>query len=195
MTLHVNEPDDPGSGLNIHLYYEGLSAPAVKLRRPGVLATLRRHGYTIDRPSSTHERAQGCALLNEHVPGLTVPAGTLTADRIIVARHRATGAIHGAADVGTESLKRWTLGRIRALAVLPDQRGKSLGLGLLHETPRLLRSGTLALLYGSCPEDQAPFYGRAGFYVTTPGQLLPLPSGDAAKNINKEAPCWFFRQP
>lgn len=186
------------STTDARLIHEGLSAAAVKMRRDGALADLRRHGYVIASAEDADERQRACELLNAHVPGLNVGAGEMEGSRITVARHRRTGAIHAAADLiphPKEHGLAGTVARVTALAVDPEHRGHHLGLAILHESPRLMRAGRLSMIYGACPEDQAAFYARGGYAVMRPGQVLDFPGGARAMNTNAEAPCWFYRHP
>nr|WDS96278.1 N-Acyltransferase superfamily [Kocuria sp.] len=175
------------------LIHEGLSGAAVKARRPAALNAARRRGYTIARPESATESEQGYALLNSTVPGLNDAAHAKGGGQLVVARKN--GTIAGAAWVGHDGMPGMTLVRLRALATHPEHRRQGIGLALLHEAPRLLEARRIQMIYGSCPEAEADFYGRAGFAVTFPGQPLLLPGNHAVLNSNTDAPCWFYRRP
>ena len=186
------------STTDARLIHEGLSTAAVKMRRDGALADLRRHGYVIARAEGDDERQRACDLLNTYVPGLNVGAGDMDGSCITVARHRRTGAVHAAADLILHPRDHGLAGnvaRITALAVDPEHRGHHLGLAILHESPRLMRAGSLSMIYGACSEDQAGFYARGGYAVMRPGQMLDFPGGVRALNPNTEVPCWFYRHP
>lgn len=184
------------STTDARLIHEGLSTAAIKMRRDGALADLRRHGYVIARAKDDDERQRACDLLNNaHVPGLNVGAGDMDGSRITVARHRRTGAVHAAADLSLDTERVGNVARITALAVDPEHRGRHLGLAILHESPRLMRAGSLSMIYGACSEDQAGFYARGGYAVMRPWQLIDFPGGKLGMNSNPEVPCWFYRHP
>ena len=183
------------STTDARLIHEGLSTAAVKMRRDGALADLRRHGYVIARAKDDDERQRACDLLNAHVPGLNVLAGSMDGSCITVARHRRTGDVHAAADLSLDTERVGNVARITALAVDPEHRGHHLGLAILHESPRLMRAGSLSMIYGACSEDQAGFYARGGYAVMRPWQLIDFPGGKLGMNSNPEVPCWFYRHP
>lgn len=183
------------STTDARLIHDGLSAAAIKMRRDGALADLRRHGYVIARAEGDDERQRACNLLQTHVLGLNVIAGDMDGSCITVARHRRTGAVHAAADLILDPRHVGNVARITALAVDPEHRGHHLGLAILHESPRLMRAGSLSMIYGACSEDQAGFYARGGYAVMRPGQLIDFPGGRRGMNPNPEVPCWFYRHP
>ena len=81
------------------------------------------------------------------------------------------------------------------VAVEPDWRGRGVGTVLLGTLPQMLgeRRGP-ALTVGSCAQEGARFYQRAGFTVLDPGEPLPFPLGGAwLANRNANHPCWFHR--
>lgn len=84
---------------------------------------------------------------------------------------------------------------LRALAVVPEHRGRGLGLVLMGMIPQYVElhvGREPDCTHGSCAPSAARFYQRTGCVVLKPGERLPFRTVELV-NVDERYPCHIFR--